>query len=149
MSSKTPPTVFYWHIWTDEDGVSHQQQCALTEFELGSMGGGADPQWKGSTTTGRMTTMVTVQPVGWVGDWHENPKPQWIIPLSGRWSVESMDGTKVEMGPGELSFGGDQHCRQVDGRTGHRSATVGDVPAVLMVVQFEDMPPPKSPCVFQ
>jgi hypothetical protein len=149
MSENSSPTVAYWHIWTDQDGISHQQQCALTQFALGSMGSGAAPQWKGDTSTGRMTTMVTVQPVGWVGDWHENPKPQWIIPLSGRWSVESMDGTKIEMGAGELSFGGDQHCRSVDGRKGHRSATIGDVPAVLMVVQFDELPPPTSPCVFE
>jgi len=48
------------------------------------------------------TVFVTVLPVGWIGDWHENPRPQWIIPLSGRWFVESMDGVRVEMGPGEI-----------------------------------------------
>ena len=25
--------------------------------------------------------LVTVLPVGWIGDWHENPRPQWIIPV--------------------------------------------------------------------
>ena len=59
MTEQTKPTVPYWHIWTDKDGVSHQQQCVLSEFELGSMGGGAAPQWKGNKTTGKMTTMVT------------------------------------------------------------------------------------------
>ncbi len=148
MTEQTKPTVPYWHIWADKEGVSRQQQCALTEFDLGSMGG-ADPQWKGNTTTGKMTTMVTVLPVGWVGEWHENPKPQWIIPLSGRWSVESMDGTKVELGPGEISFGGDQHCKEKDGRKGHRSAAVGDSPTILMLVQFEGIHTPKSPCVYE
>lgn len=149
MSSQPKPAVPYWHIWTDEEGVSHQKKCQLTEFELGSMGSGADPQWKGKKTTARMTSMVTVQPVGWVGDWHENPKPQWIIPLSGRWSVESMDGTRVEMGPGELSFGGDQNCVVTDGKKGHRSTTVGDQPAVLMVVQWEDDAAPDFPCALE
>ena len=148
MTNQTKPTVSYWHLWADKDGVSHQKQCRMTEFELGSMGG-ADPQWKGHKTTGTMTTMVTVMPAGWVGEWHENPKPQWIIPLSGRWSVESMDGTKVELGPGEISFGADQNCKKAAGRKGHRSATVGDVPVVLMLVQFEDTPPPESPCPFK
>jgi hypothetical protein len=46
------------------------------------------------------TVFVTVLPVGWIGDWHENPRPQWIIPLSGRWFVESMDGIRIEIGPG-------------------------------------------------
>jgi hypothetical protein len=38
------PRIPYWHVWTDENGVSHQKQCALTEFELKGVGG-ADPQW--------------------------------------------------------------------------------------------------------
>lgn len=143
------PAVPYWHLWTDADGISRQTQCAMTEFELRSMNAPADPQWQGRSTTGKMTTMVTVQPVGWIGTWHENPKPQWIVPLSGRWFVESMDGARVEMGPGDISFGNDQNCREVDGKHGHRSATIGDVPAVLMVIQFEDAPAPRSPCEFR
>lgn len=60
--------------------------------------------------------MMTVLPVGWTGEWHENPKPQWILPLSGRWFVESMDGQRVEMGSGELSFGADPK-QEGNGRT--------------------------------
>jgi hypothetical protein len=143
------PIVPYWHLWTDADGISRQKQCAMIEFELRSMNAPADPQWQGTKTTGKMTVMVTVQPVGWVGVWHENPKPQWIVPLSGRWFVEAMDGTLVEMGPGEISFGGDQNCREVNGKCGHRSGTIGDAPAVLMVVQFDDRPSLQSPCEFR
>lgn len=143
------PVVPYWHLWTDEMGVSHQKKCALTDFEMKSMGGGAASQWQGTKTHDGMTVMVTVQPVGWVGEWHPNPKPQWIIPLSGRWSVESMDGTRVEMGPGEISFGEDQGTKTIDGRVGHRSTTVGDVPAVLMVVQFDKAPTVGQPCRFR
>jgi hypothetical protein len=42
------------------------------------------------------------------------------------------------MGTGELSFGADQNCREVQGKRGHRSGTVGDIPAVLMLVQLDD-----------
>jgi hypothetical protein len=143
------PTVYYWHLCTDANGISRQIRCAMSEFELKSMQPPADPQWQGKPTTGKMTTIVTVQPVGWIGAWHENPKPQWIVPLSGRWFVEAMDGTRVEMGPGEISFGGDQNCREASGKRGHRSGTVGDVPAVLMVIQFDDAPVPRSPCEFR
>ena len=142
------PIVPYWHLWTDADGISHQKQCALTDFALKSMQAPAAPQWQGNKTSGAMTVMVTVQPVGWTGTWHENPKPQWIVPLSGRWFVESMDGTRTEMGPGEVSFGGDQNCREIEGKRGHQSGTVGNVPAVLMVIQFDDKPAPSSPCEF-
>lgn len=92
------PQVSYWHLWTDEDGVSRQQRCRMEDFELKPIQPGAEAQWQGQKTSGAMTTMVTVLPVGWIGEWHENPKPQWIIPLSGTWFVEAMDGTRVEMG---------------------------------------------------
>lgn len=143
------PSVLYWHLWTDGDGISRQQQCAISQFELKSIQAPTAPQWQSDTTGGAMTILVTVLPVGWAGTWHENPKPQWIIPLSGRWFVESMDGTRTEMAAGELSFGGDQNCREVQGKRGHRSGTVGDVPAVLMIVQLDDAAVPAAPCEFR
>jgi hypothetical protein len=126
-------------VWTDHAGVTHQTRCALSGFEMQSMGGKAAPQWNDHVFSGKANILCCVLPVGWVGDWHENPKPQWIAPLSGRWFVETMDGMRVEMGPGELSFGGDQNAKaDAQGRVGHRSGTVGDEPATLMVVQLDD-----------
>lgn len=143
------PAVLYWHLWTDGDGISRQRQCAISHFDLKSIQPPAAPQWQSDTTHGAMTVLVSVLPVGWAGTWHENPKPQWIIPLSGRWFVESMDGTRIEMGAGELSLGGDQNCREVQGKRGHRSGTVGEVPAVLMIVQLDDAAAPAAPCEFK
>jgi hypothetical protein len=139
------PRIGYWHIWTDDQGVSHQTRCELTEWELKGVGNAA-PQWNNKQARSEATTVFTVQPVGWVGEWHENPAPQWIIPISGRWWVESMDGTRVEMGPGEFSLGEDQKCTQdAQGRKGHRSGTIGDQPAVLMTVQLH-VAPVRRPC---
>ncbi len=133
------PKVEYWHVWTDEEGISHQTRCELTDFAKESMGGDADPQWNNRLLSSNAEVLFTVQPVGWVGEWHENPQPQWIVPLSGRWFVETMDGTRVEMGPGEVSFGGDQNTKaNSQGHQGHLSGTVGNEPAVLMVVQLKD-----------
>ncbi len=138
------PSVGYWHLWVDAQGVSHQQRCMLTAFDLHGVGA-ADPQWNDKQPRSEATTVFTVQPVGWVGDWHENPAPQWIVPLSGRWWVEAMDGTRIEMGPGDISFGEDQGCtRDAQGRQGHKSGTVGDEPAVLMTVQLH-IPPVRKP----
>lgn len=146
MTTDRKPATAYWHLWTDADGVSHQARCELTAFEPKQVGGGAVPQWNDAQERGEATVVFTVQPVGWVGDWHENPAPQWIVPLSGRWWVESMDGQRVEMGPGELSFGEDQGTAQTaDGRRGHRSGTVGDEPAHLMTVQLHAAPT-GAPC---
>jgi hypothetical protein len=140
------PRAPYWHIWTDADGVSRQTRCAASDFSLSSISPPAQPQWLGAQSRHGVTILFTILPVGWVGDWHENPRPQWIVPLSGRWFVESMDGQRVEMGPGELSLGEDQNTRAVDGRKGHLSGTVGDEPAVLMLIQLDDAPRPDSPC---
>lgn len=144
----TSPKIAYWHIWTDADGISHQTHCELTEFELKGVGKAA-PQWNNKQDTSEATVVFTVQPVGWVGEWHENPAPQWIVPLSGRWWVESMDGTRIEMGPGEMSLGEDQNCiEDGEGRKGHKSGTIGDEPAMLMTVQLH-VPPVQKPCHFK
>ena len=148
MSADAKPTVSYWHLWTDEQGISHQTRCELTEFNKDAIQPEAAPQWIGSKTKGDAAVFVTVLPPGWVGDWHENPKPQWIVPLSGRWFVESMDGYRVEMGPGEISFGEDQGSREAGGKMGHLSGTVGDEPAVLMLIQLVTLPEGSSPCRF-
>jgi hypothetical protein len=149
MAQDEKPRVPYWHLWADKDGVSRQARCTLTEFDLKSIGPPASPQWQGRRTKAEATVMVTVLPVGWIGAWHPNPKPQWIVPLSGRWFVESMDGQRVEMGPGDISFGEDQNTKEVDGKKGHLSGTVGDEPAVLMLVQFESLAAGASPCRFE
>ena len=149
MADSGKPRLAYWYLYTDDAGVSRQKRCAFTDFERRSISEPASPQWIGRRSYGAMSTLVTVLPVGWIGEWHENPRPQWIIPLSGRWFVETMDGVRVEMGPGELSFGEDQNTRAVSGKRGHRSGTIGPEPAVLMLVQLETAPTVASACRFR
>ncbi len=154
MSGSTPgsdqmPSVGYWHVWADQDGISHQRRCQMTQFVLESIQPPAQPQWQGKRFQGAMTTLISVLPVGWIGQWHENPKPQWIIPLSGRWFVETMDGTRAEMGVGEISYGADQGCREHNARRGHLSGMIGDEPAVLMMVQMQADAVPTGPCAWQ
>jgi hypothetical protein len=140
-NDKDKPTVSYWHVWTDEKGVSHQTRCEISAFKLQSISPGAAPSWINRQSTPGASVLVVYQPVGWVGEWHENPKPQWIIPLSGRWFVETMDGKRVEMGPGEFSFGGDQNTKpDAQGRKGHRSGTVGNQPSINLIVQLDKDP---------
>ena len=150
MTSDEKPQLAYWHVWTDAQGRSRQSRCLMSEFQLSSISAPAAPQWQGSKVRSETTVMVTVLPRGWVGTWHENPKPQWIVPLSGRWFVESMDGQRTEMGPGEISFGADQNTCEHEGKKGHLSGTVGDAPAVLLLIQFESTSAAMSqPCPFR
>ena len=55
-------------------------------------------------------------------------------------SFRTMDGMRVKMGPGELSFGGDQECRLIDGKRGHLSGLLDGKPVVLILVQVEGQP---------
>jgi hypothetical protein len=133
------PALSYWHVWTDEEGISRQTKAELTSFRKESVGDGAAPQWNDHLLSSDVHVMFTQLPVGWVGTWHENPEPQWIVPLSGRWFVETMDGIHTEMGPGDVSFGGDQNTKtDKNGRKGHLSGTIGQEPAALMIVQLKD-----------
>ncbi|MFA0963791.1 hypothetical protein AB9P05_18445 [Roseivirga sp. BDSF3-8] len=133
------PSLAYWHVWTDDDGVSHQSKEFIYGFEKESMGGDAAAQWNKHLMDSAIHVMFAQLPVGWVGEWHENPQPQWIIPLSGKWFVETQDGTRVEMGPGDLSLGADQNTQPNEqGHRGHKSGTVGDSPARLMIIQLKE-----------
>jgi hypothetical protein len=133
------PTITYWHLWSDESGISHFTECQLENFDFKGVGN-ADPQWNNKQKPCDSKVVFTVQPVGWVGEWHENPAPQWIIPISGHWWVEAMDGTRREFGPGDLQLGEDQSCTNLNGKSGHRSGTIGDQPAVLMCIQLATAP---------
>jgi hypothetical protein len=131
------PTLTYWHCLTGEDGVTTQVRRRLTRFEKQSMGGSSGEQWNDVLGSFEGRVIFAELPAGFDGDWHENPEPQWIVPLSGRWWVETMDGTRVEMGPGEVSLGGDQGSA---GGKGHRSGVVGDEPCRMMIVQLGRVP---------
>ncbi len=148
--AKQSPTVPYWHMWTDRSGVSHITRFGVHQFTLKSMNPPADPQWQDRLKADGATVIITVQPVGWKGSWHEDPKPQWIIPLSGRWFVQTMDGHRVEMGPGEICFGEDQNTKtDAHGHKGHYSGTVGNQPAKLMVIQLKSKPTINQPGHFK
>ncbi len=149
-ADNAPPAFSYWHIWTDTNGVSHQTKCELHNFVLQSISPPASPQWLDRLKAEGATVIVTVLPAGWTGPWHEDPKPQWIIPLSGRWFIQTMDGHREETGPGQVSFGEDQNTKpDAKGNRGHLSGTIGNEPCVLMIVQLKDPPTINQPCHFE
>lgn len=66
-----------------------------------------------------------------------------MIPLSGRWFVETQDGARVEMGPGDIHLGDDLGSRpDAEGRVGHDSGVLGDEPLVVMVIALAESPDP-------
>jgi hypothetical protein len=136
--SLAPQPETYWHLWTDDTGISRQQACTISSFELGQLGPGDSPQFSRPLLE-QGNAFVTYLPVGWTADWHENHVPKWIYVLKGAWSVQSMDGQIAVMRAGDYSFGGDQDClTTADGKRGHLSAQVGDEPCVQLIIQRSD-----------
>lgn len=136
--SPTPQPHSYWHVWVDTAGTTHQSKCEFREFKPLSLGKGVEPIFTDKLPDTPAHVVIAQFPKGWVGQWHENPAPQWIIPLSGRWFVETTDGHRVEMGPGDASLGEDQGSKpNAAGHVGHLSGTLGDAPITLMFVQLD------------
>ena len=133
----------FWRVWVNDSGESCQSLHSLVGHKQSVFAEGAAPIWSAMhyNACAKLITLILVP--GEICEWHENPMPQWIIPLRGRWSVETMDGTIVEMGPGDISFGGDQGTNN---RQGHRSWAVGETPAELLLIQVKGAPP-WNPCV--
>jgi hypothetical protein len=129
-----PPAIAYWSMFKDEEGNSALAEAWLEGFAKQALGGLALPLWM-RTFEGRLSAVkFFVLPVGWTGDWHESPKPQWVVPLSGRWYIETAAGQRLEMGPGEIHWGEDVGTA---GARGHRSGQIGEQPCVQLIIQFE------------
>ena len=131
-------SINYWRVWVNAKGESCQSRHSLKKHEQTAFAEGATPILSAMHYSGQATIITLILMPGELKEWHENPKPQWIIPLHGKWAVETMDGVIVEMGPGDISFGGDQGTRN---KQGHRSWAIGETPAELMLIQVSEQPP--------
>ena len=132
----------YWRVWVNDQGASCQSKHSFKQHQQSVFAEGATPIWNAIHYSGHATLITLILMPGELKEWHENPKPQWIIPIHGKWGVETMDGVIVEMGPGEISFGGDQGTHN---QQGHRSWAIGETPAELLLIQVSE-PPPWIPC---
>ena len=97
-----PAAVRYWHLWTGHDGTSHLTKCTMKGFV---QAGGQQWQAKQSDSA---TVIVAYNPKG---DWHENPKVQWVMPVQGSFFAKAQDGSEVTLPPGALLLGEDLNTR--------------------------------------
>ncbi len=101
------PSMPYWRLFTRPDGLSSVAMAMLDGFAKKSVGGRAAAMWMRAVRGTVEAVQFVILPVGWVGEWHESPTAQWVVTLSGRWFIETQDGTRIEMGPGEIHWGQD------------------------------------------
>ena len=130
-----PPILSYFELTKGNSGATTIRQVSLTGFQSDSLGGLAAPSWIRNVSGEFQNVSFVWMPIGWVGEWHESPHPQWVVALQGRWFIETQDGARVEMGPGELHWGADQATNVIDGHLGHRSGQLGTDACLLMMVQ--------------
>jgi hypothetical protein len=68
-------------------------------------------------------------PSGWVGDLHPSPMRMWVFILGGEIEFETSDGERRRVAAGSAILLEDTMGK------GHQSRVIGDVPALLAVVQ--------------
>jgi hypothetical protein len=131
------PAVTVLRMTKDGSGTSTILPAGIDGFVRRSVGGGADPMWMRHLPSCVSDIWIAILPVGWIGEWHESPAPQWVVPLSGRWFIETQDGERVEMGPGDIHWGEDIGTSGPADRRGHRSGQIGGEPCVQLMVQLQ------------
>ena len=143
------PQVPYYSLWTGPNGTSSLATCALGGFEMKSVGGQAAPLWLRQIPDEVAAVLFMVLPVGWVGEWHESPRPQWVVPLSGRWFIETQDGSRVLLGPVYILWVLYIDPRWVVGGRGHRSGQIGAEPCAMLLVQLKTPHGAGTACPFR
>lgn len=153
------PTISYWDNWVDTKGISHLTKCRISAFhpftavDKPSQTPAPTQQnaqnqafiWDGVKHHGKGYAIVTtiVQPPQWTNKWENTPHVQWIIPLAGTYFIETMDGTRVELNPGDVILNEDiGSIRDKNGHQGHLAGTVGKEPVALINLQFKGLNQP-------
>lgn len=139
------PVIGLVHVTTDADGLTVTHRCRIPGLRLRRTIDTSPPMWATDSNPDPSSRSIWVMPVGWHGGWHTNPQRQLVVPLSGSWWVETQDGIRTVMGPGELHLGDDLGAvPDGEGRIGHDSGTEGDKPVVLLIVPIDG---DHEPCV--
>ena len=132
------PKLLYWHVWTDDVGATHQTRCELSAFHMQSMGDRAAPQWT-------ITSSAPMAP-------YSSPRCRSAGSANGTairshsglcrcraaGSSRPPTGRVSKWGPAKLLRWRPERENRQRRTAGHRSGTVGDAPAFLMVVQLNE-----------
>ena len=116
-------------IYTGDDGRSHLEEMAPT-FEPFVDTEGAH----GEGTPLEPATGITFRrnPPGYFLDWHNAPRRQYTITISGEVEIGTGDGTVRRFGPGTVLLAED-----LTGQ-GHTTRVVGTETRITVVVPLED-----------
>jgi hypothetical protein len=105
-----------FRLYTGSDGQSHIESVSVR----------AKPDW----IRGLQTTAIQFceHPVGMEEDWHQAPRRQFVIILSGQLEIGLGDGTRHVFGPGDARL-----VEDTTGR-GHTTKVRGNIPCLTATV---------------
>ncbi|PKB67186.1 MAG: hypothetical protein BZY81_05235 [SAR202 cluster bacterium Io17-Chloro-G4] len=107
-------------LYTGEDGQSHIEELDLTSHpNLGDPAATASISFRES-------------PSGRFVDWHNAPRRQYVITVSGEVEIGLGDGTVHRFGPGHVTLAED-----LTGQ-GHTTKSVGDEPRISATIPLSD-----------
>ena len=119
----------YVRLYADEHGETHlkEEEFIMNNADYAPP---APPLWVGPRSKATGTTVLAF-PVGWFGDYHPVPRPQWMLIMSGAIEVEVSDGEKRTYPAGTITFLEDMNSK------GHISRNASNEVAVVMVTEVE------------
>ena len=110
----------FYRLYSGADGESHMEEVTLESApDLTNLHGAKGVVFR-AAAPGRFS------------DWHNAPRRQYIITLSGAAEIGLGDGTIQHLGPGDVNMAED-----LTGH-GHTTRVVGNVPRVTATVHLED-----------
>ena len=113
-----------FRLYSGDEQQSHLEELKM-QFALGQFA----EQTPLQPATGVIFTRMA--PGAFV-DWHNAPRPQYVITLAGGVEIGLSDGSLHRFGPGEGILAED-----LTGK-GHTTRAVGDGPRVMMIVPLKD-----------
>jgi hypothetical protein len=110
-------------LYTGTDGQTHAEE---TEAKFT---GAPNEVFKLMSITG---AELHRYPPGTVQDWHNAPRRQYVITLSGQGEVELVGGKKIHMGPGHIDLAEDTTGK------GHITRTIGNEDRITITLPLSD-----------
>ena len=109
-----------YRLFTGDDAQSHIELIDLADTS----------GW--TSAQAAKSIVFRIDPVGNFQDWHQAPRRQFVIILSGQLEIGLGDGSKHVFGAGD--------ARLVEDTTGqgHTTAVYGDQPCVLTTIPLDD-----------
>ena len=143
VSGQKQPLAKFAALLTDECGGTYVKYCKFEGLSFRSYAPPAEPQWVGPLPDDEVKGMtVAILPKDYVGTWHTAPGPQFVVTLSGGWSLEATNGQILTQYAGDWHFDGDTSSkpRPNDPRVGHLTRALGNEPCVQLVISFKNYP---------